>query len=264
MTQAQALIEAVEADDAPAIGSLLSEQPKLVHAFTEWPQAHGPEAWLALHLAAARGLYDAAAALLAHGAKADARTRFAKPDHARATALHLAAAAGHLPIVRLLLAHGATLEVRDAADRSPLARAARAGHAPVVETLVESGAALDPPNVAGQTPLHETIAATDPPREAIEQVADVLIDRGANVDARCPRDPQAYTPLHRCVLMGAMRLPVARQLLAAGADPTIADPARGRTPLALAKHHTSSRLDSLQPMIELLSDAGSAKDGSIS
>jgi len=255
MSDARQLIEAVEANDPAAIAALLAQRPKLAHAFVERPMPHGEEAWLPLHVAAAHGCDAAAAALLKQGARPDARTRFTNPFHARATALHLAAAAGHLAIVERLLNRGATLAVRDAGDRTPLSRAARTAHVEVVRRLIGAGAPLELRSTAGLTPLHEAIHTAEGCEEQVEGVITVLIEAGADVDARCPRDPDAFTPLHRCVMHGSARVNVARRLLEAGADPTIADPAWGRTPLDAALNPPNAETEAMRPMIELLRDA---------
>lgn len=254
MSEMASLIDAVEMNDPAGVAKALQARPKLVHAFSERDCPHGPEQWLPLHRAAAMGHAAAARTLLAHGAQPDARTRFTNPYHARATPLHLAAEAGHEPIVSLLLERDATLEVRDAHERSPLARAARHGWLDVLDRLLAAGAMVDPPNAASQTPLHEAIAASEVEPNTVRSVTDRLIQAGADVNARCRHDPAAFTPLHRCVLMGPSRLSVARDLLEAGADPTIADPAHGRTPLELAKHRASFNLAPPKAMLELLQE----------
>jgi ankyrin repeat protein len=252
MREVVQLVEAVQADDTAAMERLLAQRPKLVHGFTEQPRDHGTEYWLPLHYAAEAGHLAAARMLLDYGAHAEARTRFQTPYHARATPLHLAAGGGHTPLVALLLDHEAWTESRDAHARSPLAWAVRGGHPEAVTRLLEAGAMVDPVNNADQTPLHEAIASRAVSMDVTLAIIEQLIAYGGQVNARCWRDPEAFTPLHRCVSEGPRTAQAARLLLEAGADPAIEDPAQHRTPLQCAEAAAEAGGDDWPSLIALL------------
>jgi hypothetical protein len=95
-----------------------------------------------LGLAAAAGLYDITASLLAHGADPSLN------DENGDTPLHLAAARGHVALARLLIDAGATPSVRNRGDLSP----AQLATSPQMKTLLraaESGEEL-PPRLEGE------------------------------------------------------------------------------------------------------------------
>lgn len=249
-------------DRRDAVADVLDQTPRRLHDFLPAPSEPASdrlglggavlddqqEQWLPLHHAAHAGAVSVASLLIERGASPDCRTRARTPLRARATPLHLAADAGHAAMVALLLDRGAAVEVRDAFGKSPLHLACYRGLPDAARRLLDAGAMPDPPDDQGRSPLHEAVraladAAGDPPlQDADAEPADpvacalLLLERHADADARCPKEPAGYTPLHRCVAAGPAALPIARALLAAGADPTAADPRFGRTPRALAEH----------------------------
>lgn len=115
---------------------------------------------LALHVALAHGEMEAAAALLARGAKVD---------------LPAAAALGKVEEARSLLASSNSTERHQA-----LALASQHGHAPVVELLLDAGEDPSRFNPAGfhghSTPLHQAALAGH------ADVVRLLVDRGARLD----------------------------------------------------------------------------------
>src|ERR1035438_8948319 len=123
---------------------------------------------------------------------------------------------GHRELVALLLAHGADAQRRDKSGASPMENAAGGRHAEVLELLIaaagpaaaETGALLTEAALKGQT-----------------DIADLLIAKGANVDAR---DKSGATPLHQAALKG--NLAFATLLLQHGADVNARD-RDGATPL---------------------------------
>ncbi|KAL6893587.1 hypothetical protein ACP4OV_007685 [Aristida adscensionis] len=168
--------------------------------------AAGRDGKTPLRLAAEAGRRDAVKALLAAGARADARC-----GADGATALHAAARRGDEAVARLLLSHGAagTAAVRDLAGKTAfeiaaeeghagrimdflglgeaILSAARKGEARAVRRAADGGAAVDGRDAHGWTPLM---------RAAFKGRADTvrdLIDRGADVDAA---DAEGYTALH--------------------------------------------------------------------
>lgn len=82
---------------------------------------------------------EAARVLLERGASPDAPT---STDGAH-TPLHIAALGGGAACALALLAHGARADARTPDGLSPLHAAARNGHADVVRVLAEHGAAVD-------------------------------------------------------------------------------------------------------------------------
>lgn len=173
--------------------------------------------------------------LLARGIDVDQR------QGSNATALMLAAGRGNFDFVDLLLQRGASAQAADAHDMRALHLAARhafgsadgAGVHAICTALLDAGAAIDARNGDGQTALLVLLGAQFPPRavadqRALSQVAGLLLQRGAGVDAQ---DDRGVGPLHACAMHGLL-LPL-RVLLAAGADPSRTD-LLGRTPAEVA------------------------------
>ena len=223
-------LSAVEAGDVASVASGLSAEGKWLNTFVTRGVEHGQEMWLPLHFAASAGAVKSARLLIERGGSVDCRTRFTSPLHARQTPLHLAASGGHGGVVALLLEHGASVEVLDAGQARPLHLAARSGSAGVVATLIEAGAGLEARDGQQRTALH--LAILGPGDDA---AALALIESGADVDAVCPKEADAFTPLHRCVKAGEHRLGVAERLVAAGADTSRRDPRFERTAGELAE-----------------------------
>ena len=133
-------------------------------------------------------------------------------------------------MVALLLEKGADPKRRDKSGVSPIENAARGRHAEALELLIaaagpaaaEIGALLIESAIKGQT-----------------DIADLLIAKGANVDAR---DKSGATPLHQAALKG--NLAFATLLLQHGADVNARD-GDGATPLhnaALSGHREVAAL----------------------
>jgi hypothetical protein len=116
--------------------------------------------WTPLHVAADRGDVDAAEALVAGKAKADAAARNGR------TPLHVAAAAGRAGMVRWLAEKGAAVDAADAEGRTPLHLAAAAGEAPAAEVLLALKADVAAKDGRGLTPLD--LARRENQREVIE------------------------------------------------------------------------------------------------
>lgn len=116
------------------------------------------------------------------------------------------------------------------------------GQAPMIALLLEHGQSPLQADEEGRTPLH---AAYDNP-----EGAQLLIDAGADVDAR---DGEDQTVVTEVVKRGHWNMPsmtVLRTLVAAGADVTAADPA-GETPL-----HWAIAYGWNAATVELLLEAG--------
>lgn len=216
--QAFACDQAIERGDEAALAALLSAEPRLTGTPIPVKRDWGEEMWLGLHRAAEIGAAGLVALLLDHGASVDARTRFRTPMHGRETAMILASRGGHDTVVRLLIDRHADVDLLDANHRSALSCATEAGHAGIVGLLVGVGCALDPVDDSGRTPLHWAIQGGH------VSTAIALIEAGADVDHRCPKEPAGYTPLHRCATKGEAMGEVSDQLRQAGADTTLRDP----------------------------------------
>lgn len=181
------------------------------------------------------------------------------------TPLMFAAREGDLESVRLLVERGADVNAAAADGSTPLLVATVRGHVPVAEFLLDRSAN---PNAAaaGYTPLHwaagtwETSTSFDyrftdgewaalvgiPERQPRFRLMQVLLSKGADVNARTTKTPPRYgftlfgqqqpalvgvTPFFLAAIVADVE--VMRFLVAAGADPTIPD-ADGTTPLMMA------------------------------
>ncbi|MEM9915627.1 MAG: ankyrin repeat domain-containing protein [Planctomycetota bacterium] len=255
MPDTESFIQALEQGPLHELAALLSNEPRRMNTFLSQPASHGAEQWMPMHYAARAGHLAGVETLLERGVHPDCRTRFATPMHARQTPLHLVAVRGHVDVAKRLIEAGAEVEVRDAQQRSPLWFAARHGHAELVTLFARRGAALEARDTQQRTPLH---AALLPPKlrtsapigSAAERLglsaaegsdfdpaaALVLLEADADVNATCPKEPEGFTPLHRCVTLGEAALPVARALVERDADRTATDPRHGRTAFDLAQH----------------------------
>lgn len=215
--------QAIERGDESVLAGLLTAEPRLTGTPIPVKREWGEEMWLGLHRAAERGGLALVALLLDAGASVDARTRFRTPMHGRETALMLASRQGHEAVVGLLMEGLAAVDLLDANHRSALSHAAEVGHTSVVARLIGVDCALDGVDDQGRTPLHWAIAGGH------TASAIVLIEAGADMDHRCPKEPAGYTPLHRCASVGQAMDAVADRLRQAGADMTLKDPRFNQT-----------------------------------
>jgi ankyrin repeat protein len=139
---------------------------------------------------------------LLRGASVSARDRNGNP------ALVLAAAERAFKVVRTFLdIPGTEVEVANRAGETALMYAALHGSLDTVQLLIEKGAEVNRP---GWTPLH--YAATG----GSQAIVRLLLEKHAYIDAE---SPNRSTPL----MMAARQKheAVARELIAAGADPTV-------------------------------------------
>jgi len=166
-----------------------------------------------LHSIAASGQTEAAEVLLSHGADIEAK------DASGRTPLHRAANSGQKKMVGLLIAKGADINTRDARGLTPLNIVIDSDWAPktsrkeVAELLVANDAEHTIRDVAwlGNAKKNDTLLKSDPAlvndasgmyreaaifaavREGHSSVVQLLLDRGARLDAQ---DRYGCPPLH--------------------------------------------------------------------
>jgi len=156
----------------------------------------------------------------------DAGVDVDQPLPGGSTPLMVAAALGLPEIARTLLMRGASPHALDDQGTGPLHAAAQYSFGAtdgercrrLLELLLEAGCAIDARNRQGQTPLLLLLgaraqAATPAPQRALPELAQLLLARGAEVDAQ---DERGVSCLHAATMHG--ELGACAVLLRAGAD----------------------------------------------
>jgi len=207
------LWDAVRADDAARLASVLKSEPGLHHLSV-------PTGGTLLHLCARENKPAAAEALLAAGLGPDLR------DGLERTALHLAARSGSERVAAHLLTKGANPLLRDHDGKLPLQLAFEEGHTGI------AGALLDRMGAAGKQELLVHVAVRLDRRDLL----DFALERGFPVDAR---DTDGATALHLAAELN--REGLAMRLLEAGANPN-AQLVRGQSVLHVAAERSSVSL----------------------
>jgi ankyrin repeat protein len=173
-----------------------------------------------LHLAAKNGQCRMGALLLKRGAEVNAGNK-----DGRATPLDLASTSA---VAALLVRRGAELNARNEGDWTPLHSAASEARCEVVALLLQRGADVNASSGFG-TPLHcAAMSVESAPlsehrmetswgagRKAQREVVELLLERGAEVDAQ---DNQGKTALCHAIRDGHREM--VELLLVHGADPT--------------------------------------------
>jgi ankyrin len=194
----------------------------------------------ALHFAAEHGYRDMAKLLIARGASPDA------VDGEGRSPLHVAAQSGQTDVAQVLLDAGADMRMLSRQDGTPLHLAALTGRLEMVRLLLARRAPVDANDAWIGTPLMAAVrhwpfhlldeAASE---QLAVQIATVLLDAGANVNAR---SRGGKTALHYAARDGYHA--IARMLLARGADVNAADQGGG-TPLHEAADRAQTNLATL-------------------
>jgi hypothetical protein len=155
-----------------------------------------------------------------------------------------------------LVRHPALAQLRDEEETPILHHAVEALHPEFVTLLLECGANITDVDPNGETPLHRCADIRQAPSKPAAKMAHLLLDRGADPNARNWDD---VTPLHQAVR--ARNLAVVELLLARGADPNARDKNRGSTPLRRAvtgtgAGGTAGTDDLMAPLTRILLEYG--------
>ena len=165
----------------------------------------------------------------------------AEPELAKAWRLHPVATPLHgclhkPEIARLLLKHGAEVNAIDSDERrlTALHICAEYGDVEMVKLLLEYHADVNVSSHGG-TPLHRAVTGIRGKLpEHFAEVAALLLDAGANINACIDPDTDVWTPLHQACNEG--HLAAARLLLERGAQATLQKD--GLSPLLIAEGNT--------------------------
>ncbi len=211
-----------------------------------------------LRMAATYGFVETVKVLIEKGADINSRDKYSE------TILHAAAKSGRTPVVEVLVKNGADVNVKNNSGTTPLHMAENKATA---EILITNGAGVNAKEDDGETPLHRAAYSKDGEKELvaflIEKGADpnardnrgetplykaaeygrtgkveILIAKGADVNARSGENKKGDSPLHMAA--GNGKLETVRLLLSKGADVNARNQ-KGQTPLAYALHGNKSK-----------------------
>lgn len=163
--------------------------------------------------------------------------------------LMIAAWEGNVPMMELFFSQGGSLHQVNSIGEQALQLAAWRGHIGAVRWLLDHGAPINRDGKAWSA-LHYAVFAGH------REIADLLLARGADVNARAPNDAS--------VLMMAAREgheELAQRLLEAGADPTLTND-RGETALTWAMRQGNLRIAKRVSSAEAFAEAAKTAPGS--
>lgn len=182
-----------------------------------------------LHEAARIGSAEITSILIKAGADVEL------PGYGGVRPLHAAAMAGQAEVVSILLTNGAKVDALDNTGRTPLLSfmSGDVGDVDTLIALLEGGA--DPNRLDGPTPYHPLDYAAMHGRV---DAADLLIAFGANMNAidNLRGETPLHYAIAACQFAPAGHLEVAQLLIDRGADVNARD-AKGLTPLDYAKRY---------------------------
>jgi ankyrin repeat protein len=249
--QEQLIFDAVAAEDADAVESLLAENNKLIDARSGWQlyrplffamqKEHAATVEILRRRGAKLDIFEAAAlgdvAELRRLLAESSALAKARREHCDATPLH--AARSNVAAAQLLIEFGADVNAIDGEKQRlmPLHGRAEHGDVEVVDLLLAHGADVHAASCMG-TPLHCAVGGFQhEPPVRWREVAARLLEFGANVNAGSPAtgDP-TWTPLHHAAWRN--HIAAVSWLLEHGADRTRINK-YGSTPLETARyfHH---------------------------
>jgi len=222
------LVEAAESGDRAAVLRMLSQGAD--------PNIPGPDGTTAVMWAAYHDDLELVRALIKAGADVKLKNQFGT------SALTEAAIIGSAPVIDALLKAGADPNTKNPEGETPLMAAARSGSVEAARRLLDAGADVNAKeDWGGQSALMWAAAQSQ------AEMVKFLASRGADLNARGvirqwerkviseprPKDMNkgGFTALLYAAREGCVEC--ARHLIAAGADPDLADP-DGVTPLNMA------------------------------
>lgn len=238
--------------------AMAGDKVKLEALIASGAEVKGEKGAAALYWAAARGKYETATVLIAHGADVNAREPLngftplhravsyvgnsqprAQYGGARFGALvevppmDVTAAQNKRKFAELLIAHGADVNARSKGGITPLHEVASKE---MVELLIRHGANVNPQtSTGGSAPLFSAISRDSPNKEIVV----ALLTHGAAVDIK---NQVGQSPLHYAVQQGKEE--IVELLIANGADVNAKD-REGRLPLNLAIQDNKVKLAAL-------------------
>lgn len=216
---------AITEGDLAKLAAMLDRSPELVGFNTDYGTP--------LYIAAEKGKKEAAALLIAKGAKVDERTRKMGGEF---TALYVAAEKGNRHVAELLIAKGADVNAGNTRGFTPLHMAALNDRVDVAGLLIAKGAQVSIASITGYTPLH---SAAEKGRMG---AARLLIARQADVNYKT-RD--GWTPLHVAAESGSRDM--VELLIAAGAAVN-AKTKYDYTPLHISAAHNRREAAVIKPV----------------